>query len=86
VTLDDVRGRATIRLWPECAELIGVSKNTIYKLAADGTLPGVLTLGRKKLVAVPALLRWLGEREAPAGESGGHEIQADQITEVSRAR
>lgn len=60
MNLDELRasGRATIKLWPDCAELLGLSKSVIYERARE--LPFVLTVGRRKLVSVPALFAWLG--------------------------
>ncbi|MFB9618843.1 helix-turn-helix domain-containing protein [Brooklawnia cerclae] len=59
VTIDDVRGRATIRVWPEAAELLGISKDAAYRAAAAGQIP-TLRLGRRLLVPVPKLLEMLG--------------------------
>ncbi|GAA2184964.1 hypothetical protein GCM10009785_34910 [Brooklawnia cerclae] len=59
MTIDDVRGRATIRVWPEAAELLGISKDAAYRAAAAGQIP-TLRLGRRLLVPVPKLLEMLG--------------------------
>jgi len=59
ITIDDVRGRATIRVWPEAAELLGISKDAAYRAAAAGQIP-TLRLGRRLLVPVPKLLEMLG--------------------------
>lgn len=67
MTLDDVRGRAVISVYPELAELLNVSKNTAYRLASEGTVP-TLRLGRKLVCPVPALLRWLGDEANPAAD------------------
>ena len=58
-TLDDIRGKATIRVWPDAAELLGVSKDAAYRAAASGQIP-TLRLGRRLLVPVPKLLEMLG--------------------------
>lgn len=75
--LEDVRGRATLPLWPETAELLGLSKDSIYKAADE--LPFVRRVGGRWIVAVPALLRWLGEESptddepaSPGKGNGGH--------------
>lgn len=63
VTLDDIRGEATIRVWPTLADLLGVSKDSAYAAVHSGEIPS-LRLGRQYLVPVPALLRLLGDRDA----------------------
>lgn len=66
-SLEEIRGRATIPLWPAAGHLLGLSKNSAYKAARAGEIPGVLRFGRKYVVAVPALLRWLeGDRGTAA--------------------
>lgn len=42
--LSDLRSRATVTV-PEAAALLGVSRETAYRWAREGTLPGVLRLG-----------------------------------------
>ena len=64
--LDEIRQRATIPLWPDAGQLLGVSKNHAYKLAKAGEIPGAHRFGRKYVVAVPALLRWLEGDRGPA--------------------
>lgn len=77
LTLNDVRGRATLPLWPDTAELLGLSKDSVYRAAVD--LPFVRRVGHRWIVAVPALLRWLGEEPStddepanPGEGTGGH--------------
>lgn len=57
--IDDIRDRPTIRLWPETAELLGISKDLAYKGAADGTIP-VIRVGRRLIVPTGRLLEMLG--------------------------
>lgn len=57
LTLDALRGRATITI-PEASALLGLSPWAGYQAAQRGEIP-VLTLGRRKVVPVPALLRML---------------------------
>lgn len=59
-TLDDIRHLAVIRVWPEAAELLGISKASAYRAAEEGQIP-TLRIGRRILVPVPALLALLGE-------------------------
>lgn len=63
-TLDDVRGKAVIRVWPEAAELLGLSKASAYRAAESGQIP-TLRLGRRLLVPVPRLLAMLGDEGSP---------------------
>ncbi|MGX5770482.1 hypothetical protein ACWKWN_06985 [Microbacterium trichothecenolyticum] len=57
LTLDDLRGRATITI-PEASIVLGLSAWAGYQAAQRGEIP-VLVLGRRKVVPVPALLRML---------------------------
>jgi len=59
-TLQEAReaGRATISFdeaWP----IVGVSRAAFYRAAAKGEVPGVLRLGRKRLLALGPFLGWL---------------------------
>ena len=45
--------RLTMKLWPEAANALGVSRTTIYKLAKDGSLP-TIKLGSRVLVPIAA--------------------------------
>ena len=35
---------------PEVAEMLGISRNLAYELAARGKLPGLIRLGQKRVV------------------------------------
>jgi excisionase family DNA binding protein len=50
--------RLTMKLWPEAANALGVSRTTIYKLAKDGSLP-TIKLGSRVLVPIAALNKLL---------------------------
>jgi excisionase family DNA binding protein len=50
--------RLTMKLWPEAANALGVSRTTIYKLAKDGSLP-TIRLGSRVLVPIAALNKLL---------------------------
>lgn len=60
ITLADIRHLAVIRVWPDTAELLGISKASAYRAAENGTIP-TLKVGRRLLVPVPQLLHLLGE-------------------------
>lgn len=64
MTLDELlrADRATISV-EEAASLLGCSRGVAYQAHRDGTLPGALTLGRRRLVSVIALRRALGAIE-----------------------
>jgi hypothetical protein len=66
VGLEEIRGRATIPLWPDAGRLLDLSKNSTYKAARAGEIPGVLRFGRRYVVAVPALLKWLEDGRGTA--------------------
>lgn len=57
LTLADLRDRATCTI-PEASAVLGLSAWAGYQAAQRGEIP-VLTLGRRKVVPVPALLRML---------------------------
>lgn len=57
--LADIRDRATISLYPEAAQILGISKSSVYAAAHDGSVP-TLRIGRRLLVPVPRLLAMLG--------------------------
>lgn len=57
MTLDQIRGRATIRV-DEVAELFGISRSAAYEAARRGELP-TLQIGRRLFVSVPRLLQLL---------------------------
>lgn len=59
----------------EAADLAGLSKSVAYRLAAAGTLPGLVRLpGSRMLVRRRVLEAWLsgegGDLTPPAGERG----------------
>lgn len=58
-TIADVKDKATMNVWPEAGQLLGISKDAAYKAAAAGQLP-VIRVGRRLLVPTAALLRMLG--------------------------
>lgn len=60
LTLDDVRGRATISV-EEAAAVLGLSRGHAYAEARSGGSFPVMRIGRRYLVPVPALIAWLGE-------------------------
>lgn len=54
-----LKGKATIPLWPEAGQIVGLSKNSTYAAARAGELP-TLRMGQKWLVPVGPLLVLLG--------------------------
>jgi excisionase family DNA binding protein len=63
VTLDDLRGRATISI-EEAGELLGISRGSAYQAARAGQLP-TLKLGRRLLVPLRALEKLLDGEGKP---------------------
>jgi len=47
----------------EAAAKLGISRNLGYKLAREGKLPGVLSLGQKRLVVSKAAIEKLLQQE-----------------------
>lgn len=66
VSLDSIRGLATIPVWhrdatvPSACGVLGIGRSLAYRLAVDGELP-TIRFGHRVVVMVPALLRMLGE-------------------------
>ena len=58
MTIDELRSQLTVDI-PTAAKALGISPDTAYAAAKDGTLP-VLKLGRRLLVPVPKLLALCG--------------------------
>lgn len=58
LTLDDIRGRATISI-PEAGQLLGIGRDAAYIAADRGQIP-TLQLSRSRRVPVPKLLELLG--------------------------
>lgn len=58
-------GRRTTLTITEAAELLGIGRSAAYEAARRGELP-TRRLGRRLLVPVPALLRWLDAADADA--------------------
>jgi excisionase family DNA binding protein len=56
---------AVIDLWPEAGRLLGMSRSSTYRCAANGSIPTV-RLGRRRVVPVLALRRMLSAEE-PSG-------------------
>ena len=51
--------KATIPLWPDCGEMLGLSRNATYRAAHRGEIP-ILRFGSRMVVPVPALIAVLG--------------------------
>jgi excisionase family DNA binding protein len=66
----ELTGRYTITV-EEAAEVLGVSRNSAYQAAADGTLP-VIRVGRRILVLVGPLEGMLGVTTPRHSEGPGN--------------
>lgn len=64
MTIDELRTKATISLYPETTELLGISKNSGYSAATRGDIE-TLRIGGRIVVPVAPLLRLLGIEDAP---------------------
>lgn len=60
--------RPTLPLWPDVGKALGIGRSSVYELAARGDIPGVIDLGRRRVVATAALRRWLQMDEASVAE------------------
>jgi excisionase family DNA binding protein len=60
----------TVKLWPDAARMLGVSRTTVYKAAKAGQLP-TIRIGNLLLVPKPALERLLNvEPQLPEPPEG----------------
>lgn len=57
----------------EAAELIGVSRNSLFAAAKRGEVPH-RRIGRRVLWSRKALQAWLAHEDAPVGYGGGPEL------------
>lgn len=53
----------------EAADLLRVDRKTLYSAISEGSVPGVLRLGRTIRIARDALLKWASASGRPDGES-----------------
>ena len=58
-------GRATVTI-DEVLETVPVSRATFYRAVNAGEIPGVLRLGRRRLLSLPVYLEWIGGKTGPA--------------------
>ena len=66
-TMSDLRDRTVITV-EDVARLLGISRSAAYEAASRDEFP-IRRVGRRLLVPVPALQRWLGSGEAPGAEN-----------------
>ncbi len=50
----------------EAAAMLGIGRTTVYALARQGRLPGVLRFGRRLVISREAIERLLAEGNVPA--------------------
>lgn len=58
-TIESLRGKTTVPLWPDAGRACGLGRNSTYAAAAAGEIP-TLRFGKKTVVPVPKLLALLG--------------------------
>jgi hypothetical protein len=56
---ESLRDRLTIPLWPDAGQLLDLSRGSTYQAAQRGEIPGLLRIGSRWVVSVPALLKAL---------------------------
>lgn len=54
----------------EAARVLRIGRSRAYEMAAAGTLPGLIRIGRSLRVSRRSLIRWIDEQTA-GGASGG---------------
>jgi len=54
---------------PEVAEMLGISRNLAYELAARGELPGLIHLGQKRVVCSRLAIERLLQGESKLKEN-----------------
>lgn len=76
VTLADIRGKATIPVWPDAGQIIGLGRNASYAAAAAGSIP-TLRFGNRLVVPTAKLLALLGIEDTGSPEqSPAHHLRA----------
>jgi hypothetical protein len=58
---------ATIPLWPDAGQALGLSKNLTYRAAKAGQIEGIMRFGRVYRVSTAALYRMLQEGQRDHG-------------------
>lgn len=61
------RERVTVPLWPDAANLLGVSRTTVYRLAHGGLVPGAFKVGHRWRVRVQQLTDFLDGSNVTVG-------------------
>lgn len=76
--IDAIRGLATVALWPDTGQLLGLSKNSTYQAAKRGEIP-TIRIGARYIVPVQPLLRMLGalNEEDPSAEATPAGVETD---------
>lgn len=60
-------GRATVTI-DDVLDTVPVSRASFYRAVANGEVPGVLKLGRRRLLSLPVFLAWImGESDGCVG-------------------
>jgi excisionase family DNA binding protein len=80
LTLDELRSRLTISLWPEAAGVLGIGRSTAYELARTGEIP-TRRLGAQYRVPTHELLAMFG---APTGDADPPPALADVVPITAR--
>ncbi len=67
--LPEASGNEMLLVVPEVATLLRTSPKAVYEMMRRGQLPGVLRIGRRRLVRRDVLLDWLHHKCAPSDRS-----------------
>ena len=59
--------RQVLSVWPEVGQILGISKNKVYRLAAENAFP-VHRLGARFVVPRKAFYEWLNGKREGVGE------------------
>jgi excisionase family DNA binding protein len=71
MTLREMADGALLLTIQQAASLLGIPPRRLYRMAAEGRLPGVRRIGRTLYLARPELARWLEPRDAENGPTDG---------------
>ena len=81
LSMNDLSDRAVISV-AQCAELLGTGRSATYEAVRHAQIPSV-KVGRRTLIPVPGLLRWLGSCDEKAIGSEPDNSEAPSPTRSS---
>jgi excisionase family DNA binding protein len=76
--------RETLALWPEVAQRLGLSKNSVYQAAHRGEIPGCVRIGGRYLVRREPFERWLAGNEVAKPATWPQQMETRELDGILR--